>query len=197
MKHSRSGIVLFTSALFAGSFALAADASSNAGGISTDQRTREVTPNASNTVSGNQAQQAMQQPVVIIVPTFFANDVNLANGCWARLYDGNNYRGKVLALTGPIDIPNMEPGAITGAELFRNFDSVLVGPKATLTVWDNNDYEDKMASFKPGARVPDLGSRTSYFSEIHSLKLSCSNQAGGGAGSGSQNGGAESGGNNR
>lgn len=180
MKHTRSGIGLLAGALLAGSVAFAADA----GGISADQRARTVTPTADNTVSGNQAQQAMEAPVLVIVPAFYATDVNLASGCWVRLYDKTNYRGTMFTLTGPISIRSLDPGAITGAEFGRNFDSVLVGPSATLTIWDNNDFKDRTASFTPGARVPDLGSRSSYFSEIHSLKLSCSKSSGSGSGSG-------------
>jgi Beta/Gamma crystallin len=104
----------------------------------------------------------------------FAADDKLANGCWARLYDKENFSGNILVLVGPVDIPTARPSSATGLELGRNYDSVAVGQNATLTVWDNENYRDKTAVFKSGQRVANLDNKMGYFEEIKSLKITCS-----------------------
>ena len=76
-------------------------------------------------------------------------------------------------LVGPIDIPTTRPATVTGLELGRNYDSVAVGPAATLTVWDNENYRDKTATFKSGQKVADLNKKGGYFEEFKSLKVTC------------------------
>jgi hypothetical protein len=113
-------------------------------------------------------------PVVLLVPMVFAANDTLADGCWARLYDEENYRGNLLALTGPMELSNTDPHKTTGYEIGRNYDSVAVGPKATLMVYDNVGFADKSATFKGGQRVPDLDPKMGYFEEIQSMKVTCS-----------------------
>lgn len=111
-------------------------------------------------------------PIILLVPPVFAVNESLADGCWARLFDGSNYRGNVLTLAGPIDIPQARLGA--NFTWSRKYDSVIVGPNATLTVYDNQDYKDKAATFKPGQKVPDLNEKLGFFENIQSLKVACS-----------------------
>jgi hypothetical protein len=70
----------------------------------------------------------------------------------------------VLTLAGPIDIPSARVGA--NFAWGPKYDSVIVGPKATLTVYDNQDYQDKTTTFKPGQRVPDLNEKLGFFENI-------------------------------
>lgn len=111
-------------------------------------------------------------PVVVLVPFVFANDEKMAGGCWARLYESQNFAGNLLSLVGPVDVPNAKVGS--GFEWGRKFDSVAVGPKATLTVYDNENYRQKTATFKPGQKVADLDEKMGMFENIRSLKIACS-----------------------
>jgi hypothetical protein len=130
---------------------------------------------SSNTSTGKNSASAGAQPVVILVPFAVATNVELEKGCWARLYDSTNYQGNMLTLAGPISIPRARPASVTGFELGRNYDSVAMGPKATMTVWDHENFSDKSATFKPGQKVPELDDRMGYFDEIKSVRLTCSN----------------------
>lgn len=127
-------------------------------------------------------------PVLLIVPMMTATDQAMANGCWARLYDSTGYKGNMLTLSGPVDIPSMESGRIAGFEWDRNFDSVHVGPGASLMVWQGNDYTEKSTTFRANQRVQDLDERMGFFEDIKSVKLSCISSSRGGSGSGSGSG---------
>lgn len=107
--------------------------------------------------------------VLLVVPVAYAADEKLGNGCWARLYDGGNYMGSQRVLVGPVNIPAMRDGL----GINEKYDSVIVGPKATLTVYDNINYRDKSAVLKPASRTPDLDDKMGLFETIRSLKVSC------------------------
>jgi hypothetical protein len=104
-----------------------------------------------------------------------ATTETFSNGCWARLYDSTDFKGNQLSLVGPVDMPNMRTAF--GTDWSGQFDSLQVGPKATLTVYDNENYAQKAATFKPGQKVQDLDEKMGTFEQIRSAKISC---AGGG-----------------
>lgn len=125
---------------------------------------------AQDTAKAPAKKDAKPAAVLLVVPIAFATDEKLGNGCWARLYDGGNYTGSQYVLVGPVDIPAMRDGL----GLNEKYDSVVVGPKATLTVYDNVNYRDKAATLKPASRTPDLDEKMALFETIRSLKISCS-----------------------
>jgi hypothetical protein len=112
-------------------------------------------------------------PMVLVVPTYFAMDPNVGNGCWARLFDSRDFAGTVFAMVGPVDIPSNRAGFITGFESGRNYDSVMVGSTATLTVWDRDNFQNKSTTFTAGEAIPDLNTRMGAMEEIRSMRLSC------------------------
>lgn len=97
-------------------------------------------------------------------------DERLANGCWARLYTDENFRGEVLSVVGPVDIANASVG---GFEWGRRFNSIVVGPKATLTAYDNDNYQQRTATFRSAQRVQDLDEKMGFFENIRSLRVVC------------------------
>ncbi|MDN5836089.1 MAG: hypothetical protein L0H12_01900 [Nitrosospira sp.] len=109
-------------------------------------------------------------PVILLVPPVFALNAALADGCWSRLFYGANFRGNFVTLTGPIAIPLM-PGVNFAWNV--RYDSLKVGPKATLRVYDNDMYQDMSAVFKPGQEVADLDDKLKLFENIRSLVLDC------------------------
>lgn len=143
---------------------------------------------AEGTKTGDQGQkqeQAKKQeqsksqtaaPVVLLVPVLTANDDAMANGCWARLYDKAGFSGSMLTLSGTVEIPAMRSGHIAGFEWDRNFDSVIVGPKATLKAWKDDDYKGDTTTIGANQRVRDLDGKMGYFEDINSLKLNCATQ---------------------
>ena len=91
--------------------------------------------------------------------------------CWARLYTEDNFRGDQLSLVGPVDMPNMRTPF--GKDWSGEFESIAVGPKATVTVYDNENYAQRVAHFKAGQRVPELDEKLGFFEQIRSVKIAC------------------------
>lgn len=110
-------------------------------------------------------------PMIVLVPMVVASAPDFSDGCWARLYDSTNFRGNTLALVGPVDMPNMRTAFRT--DWSGQFDSIAVGPKARLTVYDNENYGEKAATFKPGQKVADLDEKMGLFENISSVKVAC------------------------
>lgn len=110
-------------------------------------------------------------PVIVLFPVATANRDTLGNGCWARLYDGDHFEGNQLSLVGPVDMPTMKTAF--GTDWGGEFDSIQVGPKATVTVYDNENFRDKAATFKPGQRVAELDDKMGWFQDVRSLKIAC------------------------
>ena len=110
---------------------------------------------------GKQAQRGgsapQGAPAIVLVPLVVAATPDFGNGCWARLYDGQNFQGNQLTVVGPTDMPNMRTAF--GTDWSGEFDSVQVGPKATLTLYDNENYREKAATFIASQKVPDLGDK--------------------------------------
>jgi hypothetical protein len=110
-------------------------------------------------------------PLIVLVPVQVASSDSFSNGCWARLYDSTNFRGNQLSLVGPVDMPNMRTAF--GTDWSGQFDSIAVGPRARLTVYDNENYAQKAATFKPGQKVADLDEKMGLFEDISSVKVAC------------------------
>jgi hypothetical protein len=112
-----------------------------------------------------------REPSVAIVPSAFIKNAMLTTGCWARLYRGSNFTGEGITMAGPVDLPKSElPPAFRWG---GSFDSLQVGPKATLTTFDNEDYTARSAVFEPGAQVPDLDEKLGQLEKIRSLRITC------------------------
>ena len=131
-----------------------------------------------NKAQGNQSADAGAQnaaALVVLMPVAIASTDNLGNGCWARLYDGQNFSGATLSLVGPIEMPNMRTPF--GTDWSGEFDSVAVGPKARVTVYDNENYSQRVANFDPGERIANLGGQMGLFEQVRSLKIACNDPA--------------------
>ena len=108
-----------------------------------------------------------ETPVVLTVTTVaFAE----STGCWVKIYDGHNYSGRTLTLMGAQSLPHLEFGA--GFDWEGDIDSIVVGPKAKLTLYEDELYVDRKGELKPNEKVADL--HKSIASEgVESLMLSC------------------------
>lgn len=109
-------------------------------------------------------------PSVIVVPRDHRHDDKLANGCWVRFYNDKSYAGRSLTLVGPVQMPKIHvPGG-----LWVKWSSAIVGPGATVTTYDFEQFKNATAVLRPGQRIPELRDRKlGLFEDIHSLRIAC------------------------
>lgn len=100
-------------------------------------------------------------------------------GCWAKFHDDQNYKGDNLTLVGPVDMADM--AGPFGIDWKGKISSVETGPKARVLVYDNENFKDLVATFKPGQKSPDVSKKMGFFDEFSSVKIACDNVKASGA----------------
>lgn len=112
-------------------------------------------------------------PLFIIAPTEVRTDPELARGCWVRLFPEPEYRGaNDLTVAGPIELPSLQRP--TGEVFWKpKAESLIVGPSATVTVFEVPNYGNRSATLKPGARLPQLREGLKFTQSIDSLTIKC------------------------
>lgn len=111
--------------------------------------------------------------VFVLIPVdVAARDASTKSGCWAKIYDGENYMGDTLTLAGPISLADMT--GPFGLNWDDRVNSIEIGPKATLTVFDNEGFRDQVAQFKSGQKVADISKKLGFFDEFASIRMTCS-----------------------
>ena len=110
-------------------------------------------------------------PTVLLVPVRI-EDPTLASGCWAQFYTGRNFQGDMLTLVGPAEVQSMDRG--TARQLKRDIDSVSVGPRATLQVYEHAMFRDRTVNFPANSREGGLMRKLGFGGRIEAMKLSCS-----------------------
>lgn len=94
-------------------------------------------------------------------------------GCWAKFYDDRNFTGDQLTLVGPVDMADMT--GPFGIDWKGKISSVETGPKARVLVYDNENFNDLVATFKPGQRAAEVSKKMGFFDEFTSMKIACDN----------------------
>ena len=89
----------------------------------------------------------------------------------ARLYTRIGFEGEALTLLGPLDAPNVWTGG--GFPWDPEFESVAVGPDATLSIYDQRNFGEKLTTFGRGQRVASLDHSLGIFRKVKSLKVIC------------------------
>jgi len=171
MKHTAIPSAMLIAGFAAGGMspAFAADNTQNQAATDNQQNNKTAANTPGRQTQGQSASK--NAPIVVLVPFVVAANPDFGNGCWANLYDSTDFQGNQLQLVGPVDMPNMRTAF--GTDWSGQFDSIKVGPKATLTVYDNENYRQKAATFKPGQDVKDLDEKMGMFEQIRSVKISC------------------------
>jgi hypothetical protein len=105
--------------------------------------------------------------VVLVAPS--ANE--LQTGCWATFFDQRNFEGDSLTLVGPIELQSLDKGS--ARQLKRAIDSIVTGPRASLTVYDHQLFSNRSVGFMPGSRETSLVDRLGFAGRIESLRLEC------------------------
>jgi hypothetical protein len=109
-------------------------------------------------------------PVIMMVPVEISAPA-LKNGCWAQLYDERNFKGDVFTVVGPMQLVSTDNSA--GRQLKKNIDSLVIGPRATLTVFEHSMFKDKSVTFGPNSKEAGLIKKLGFTGRIESLKLDC------------------------
>ena len=115
-------------------------------------------------------------PLIILAPTEVRTDPTLARGCWVRLFPERGYKGTDdLTIAGPLSIASLRSptGGAGGVYWKQNAESVIVGPKARVTVYENTSLRGPSAELQPGTEEPQLRNRLKSAQSIDSLKIEC------------------------
>lgn len=160
-------------AMLASVHAAASAANGQAGNAQQPKETAAQGAKAAAPATGQKTTSGKAPEVVfMLVPIAVANKENaMRSGCWARIHSAPNYGGDTLTLTGPVSLADMS--GPYGLNWDDKVDSLEMGPKATLTVFDNEGFRDQVGVFKPGQKVPDITKRLGFFDEFASVRLTC------------------------
>jgi hypothetical protein len=114
---------------------------------------------------------AVTVPTIVLVP-YSAENPNLADGCWTRLFDGTDLKGKdMLTIAGPMDLQSLKTPS--GINWSKRAESLVVGPKAKVTVFENEMFKNKQLTFQANQKVPSLRKELGFMNSIDSIKVSC------------------------
>ena len=107
---------------------------------------------------------------LLVVPPAFASEA-VTHGCWARLFLAPGFASPALTLIGPVEVDYVARD--WGFAWDARYKSVRVGPRATLTLYDDPKLRDQTAVFGAGRSIADLDTEMGIFRSIRSLKVSC------------------------
>ena len=133
---------------------------------------------------------------VILVLFSLSTSVYARNDdCWVDLYDDTQFKGEHIRLKGPIQLPNLLK--VQWQNWDKKIESIEVGPKATLMVFENKNYkltlaeianhpvlmksmgitmqdvlEDSELIFHANLKVHGFG-EFDFYHKIRSLKVEC------------------------
>lgn len=74
---------------------------------------------------------------------------------------------------GPAEVRSADKGI--GRQFKSTIDSLVLGPKATLKVFEHQMFKDKAVDFVANSREPGLIKKLGIGGRIQSLQLSCTN----------------------
>lgn len=141
-------------------------------GQSAGQQSSGASAKGAGTASGTGKTSYTPATAFVVVPLVSpVQDQWKKTGCWARLHDTQNFMGDTLTLSGPIDMPDMT--GPFGIDWKGKISSIETGAKATLVIYDNENYRDPVSTIKPGQRIADVSKRMGFFDEMASLKITC------------------------
>ena len=109
-------------------------------------------------------------PLVLLVPIEISNKA-LEGGCWAQFYDERNFKGDMLTVVGPASIGSLDKGS--GRQFKKSIDSLVLGPKATLKIYEHQLFKDKSVEFAANSKEAGLIKKLGFGGRIQSLQLQC------------------------
>ncbi len=109
-------------------------------------------------------------PVTVMVPLEFKVEPQ-AKGCWVELYSKDGFRGDRLTLVGPLDMAKMR--GPFGADWENEVESIRTGPKATVMIFDNENFAEHSEVVVPDKEIADLDNRMELFDNFRSMRIDC------------------------
>jgi hypothetical protein len=136
-----------------------------------EEHKAEVLNTTNDRENGSEAtDENMERPqsrVFLVTPIVMTSET----GCWATLYDHEDFLGNQITLTGRQDLEDVEfdlkPYALGGEP-----DSVSVGPQATLELYGDEEFQDRDHVFTAGQTVANL-KQTPFWDDVESVRLKC------------------------
>ncbi len=111
-------------------------------------------------------------PLLMLDPTELRAKPTLARGCWVWLFPDTNYQGQDrIAVAGPAAIPSLHTPV--GLDRHGKAESLIFGPKASLTVYEVQGFRGQERTFPPGFEVRQLRKDLGFMQSIDALRLSC------------------------
>jgi len=132
---------------------------------------------------------------IMILLGFGANVYAEKSGCWAKFYENAQFKGNNFRLQGPSYKRNLVK--IQGENWDKRIESILIGPKATVTVYENKNMkltlkemanhpvlmkslgitqqdilEDSEIILHPSSKIHSFG-EYNFYHKIRSLKIEC------------------------
>ena len=132
---------------------------------------------------------------ILVLLGLSTNSYAKNDDCWADLYVDTEFAGKTIRLQGPIKLANLLK--VQGENWDKKIESLVVGPKATLTVFENQNFkltlsemakhpvlmksmgitqqdvlEDSELIFHPDSKIHGFG-EFDFNHKIRSLTLEC------------------------
>jgi hypothetical protein len=95
--------------------------------------------------------QSMGWVVLLLVLAASAAKAGEKNLCWVDLFEHPQYQGQHLLVEGPAQLENLNN--VNGENWDRRIDSIKVGPKAKVTVYQNPKFKLNLTEM---AKSPDL-----------------------------------------
>ena len=111
-------------------------------------------------------------PLVLLDPTELRSKPTLARGCWVWMFPDTDYKGSDnIAIAGPVEVKSLHTPV--GLDWHSKAESLIVGPKASLTVYEVQGFRGQERTFPPNFKVGKLRQDLGFIQSIDALKLSC------------------------
>lgn len=115
-------------------------------------------------------------PLIIVAPAEVRTDPSLARGCWVRLFPEKAFQGtNDLTIAGPISVSSLHAptGGGSGVYWKPKAESVIVGPKARVTLYESEGFRGKSVRLDGGTRMQELRSKFELPQSIGALTIDC------------------------
>ncbi|MGE5450690.1 MAG: hypothetical protein ACM3VZ_02445 [Acidobacteriota bacterium] len=132
--------------------------------------TTPAAPEAASSAAAAEADVDLDT-VTLIMPVQISRQA-LSSGCWIQLFDQVGFKGRALTVLGPSEFKALAK-AIGMQSKQSEPDSVVVGPKATVTLYEGQNFQGKSGQFQAGIREPELHKKLGFAGRIESMKIDC------------------------
>ena len=115
----------------------------------TDARDRDRIAEANRASTGQRPEDNDAVLWMVIPVELQSRSDQMSQGCWVQLFSRDNFEGRYLTVVGPANIAEVASPYGTG---MNNWDSAIVGPRATVTTYDGENYRSRSATLRAGHR---------------------------------------------